>query len=161
MKTSFTTFEICHILHIPWRRFREWQDRGFMEPSIKAADGAGSKALFSIDDLRLCAVALTLIDSGTPRDHSFFWAKEIITTKNFWNRDYLTFKVRFIRKVERVNGRTGKADKKRLDLFAGLEISTENFRNISLKSGLDAPDILLVLNLKKIKEQISAAVGVK
>jgi hypothetical protein len=67
LKSEFSTFDITTALNIPRGRLREWMNFGFVKPSV-SAEGAGTKAIFTFNDV--CAVALfrNLIDFGFSRD---------------------------------------------------------------------------------------------
>lgn len=47
---KYSTFDIVKGLGIARERLREWMTRGFVVPSVQA-DGVGTKALFSIEDV--------------------------------------------------------------------------------------------------------------
>ena len=55
MKSEFTTFDIIKALNIKRGRLRQWQNLGFVKPSIKKPEGQGTKALFSYEDVLFIA----------------------------------------------------------------------------------------------------------
>jgi DNA-binding transcriptional MerR regulator len=66
MKDEFTTFDIIKALKIPRERLREWMKLGFIKPTI-AADGQGTKALFSRQDAYRVELFRRLIQIGLQR----------------------------------------------------------------------------------------------
>jgi DNA-binding transcriptional MerR regulator len=48
---EFTTFQVAKILGVSRSSLQQWLDFGFIEPSISAAEGRGTKNLFSREDL--------------------------------------------------------------------------------------------------------------
>jgi hypothetical protein len=62
MKDELTTFHIINTLGIDRGRLREWMKEGFILPSIKKADGVGTKALFDRIDIVALVLFKQLID---------------------------------------------------------------------------------------------------
>jgi hypothetical protein len=62
MRDEFTTFDIINKLGIPRGRLREWMNEGFILPSLQAADGVGTKALFDRVDIYALVVFKHLIE---------------------------------------------------------------------------------------------------
>ncbi|MBW1716551.1 MAG: hypothetical protein JRJ77_12135 [Deltaproteobacteria bacterium] len=77
MQEKYSTLDICKILDIPRERFREWQVRGFIEPSIQKAEGQGTKALFSRFDLYYIALFKHLIEKcRLPRENAAIFLRK-------------------------------------------------------------------------------------
>jgi len=66
MKNEFTTFDIIKALDIPRERLREWLKRGFIKPN-QAAEGQGTKAIFTRSDVYAVALFERLIEHGITR----------------------------------------------------------------------------------------------
>ncbi len=64
----FTTFQVSKGLGIKYGRLREWIDRGYVEPSIQKAAGAGTRSIFSLFDVYLVKLFDFLIDRGFSRE---------------------------------------------------------------------------------------------
>jgi hypothetical protein len=67
MKEEFSTLDIVKGMGIPRERLREWMTRGFISPSIQAAQGQGTKALFSRADLYRIGLFKYLVERGFMR----------------------------------------------------------------------------------------------
>ena len=61
MIANFTTFFIIKALGIPRERLQDWMNRGFITPTI-AADGKGTKALFTLNDIYGISLFETLLN---------------------------------------------------------------------------------------------------
>ena len=70
MDKSFTTFEIAKMLKIDRNLLAQWLMRGYISPSVKRAQGLGSKNLFSLQDLYNICLFQQLIDSGIAREEA-------------------------------------------------------------------------------------------
>jgi hypothetical protein len=68
MKTGYSTLDIVRTLGIPRERLREWLNRGFITPGIQQANGAGTKALFGLEDLYRIMLFKQLVESGISRE---------------------------------------------------------------------------------------------
>ena len=66
-ETEFTTFDIQKKLGIPIGRLKEWTKRGFITPSIQKANGRGTKAIFSREDLSYIVSFNLLVNRGFSR----------------------------------------------------------------------------------------------
>jgi hypothetical protein len=80
MENEFSTLDIVKALKIPRERLRDWMNRSFIDPSVPA-DGQGTKAIFSLQDVYGVALFQALINSGFNRETSsrfvkFFMEKE-------------------------------------------------------------------------------------
>ena len=63
---EFSTFDIVKALEIPRERLRDWMNRGFVIPTQKA-QGQGTKAIFSREDVYAVALFQNLIQRGFKR----------------------------------------------------------------------------------------------
>ena len=61
---EFTTFQVAKILGVSRSSVQQWLDSGFIEPSILAAEGRGTKNLFSREDLYRIAMFRALSRAG-------------------------------------------------------------------------------------------------
>lgn len=82
MKDEYTTFDIIKKLNIPRERLRQWMVRGYIEPSIRKADGVRIKALFSREDVYKIALFKKLIELGFNRQRASrfiksFWSDQV------------------------------------------------------------------------------------
>jgi len=66
MRNEFSTFDIVNALGIPFGRLREWINEGFIKPNIPA-EGAGTKAIFTRDDVYGVALFKSLVEFGMKR----------------------------------------------------------------------------------------------
>jgi DNA-binding transcriptional MerR regulator len=66
MKDNFSTFDVLKIFKISRPRLREWMVRGFIKPTIPA-NGQGTKALFTKEDIYKIALFIRLIKVGFKR----------------------------------------------------------------------------------------------
>jgi hypothetical protein len=66
MKIEFTTFDVSKLFRIDRTRLQEWIDAGFFTPSQKA-EGKGTKALFTVNDLYRLRLFIWLLDIGKSR----------------------------------------------------------------------------------------------
>ena len=73
---EFSTFDIIKALKIPRERLRDWMNRGFIIPTEKA-QGQGTKAIFSREDVYAVALFQNLIQRGFKR-------KEASNIVNHW-----------------------------------------------------------------------------
>jgi len=64
---SYTTFALVKALSIPRHTLQSWLDLGFITPSIKKAEGIGTKALFTLDDIYVVALFRELLGVGVDR----------------------------------------------------------------------------------------------
>lgn len=59
---GYTTFQIIKALNIPRERLKGWMEKGFVKPSLRQAQGKGTKALFSLLDVYSLALFKHLIE---------------------------------------------------------------------------------------------------
>jgi len=74
VEQTFSTFDVLKILDIKRERLREWVNRGFIIPTVRAK-GLGSKAVFSMVDIYKIAVFKKLVESGVQRRRAAEWVK--------------------------------------------------------------------------------------
>jgi len=74
MKNTFSTFEIIKVLGIPRERLREWLKRDFIKPTI-SADGQGTKAVFTRQDVYGIELFRQLLERGLARDKARIFVK--------------------------------------------------------------------------------------
>jgi hypothetical protein len=65
-RDEFTTFDIIKALGIPRERLQDWINRGFIKPTIPA-EGKGTKAIFTRDDIYRIELFQKLIGMGLNR----------------------------------------------------------------------------------------------
>lgn len=89
MRNEFSRFDLAKILHVTHERIKDWQDRGFISPSIKLSRGQGDKNIFSREDVYTIAAFKFLVTQwGISRKK----AKEMVKTLS-WNPDDIVFKL--------------------------------------------------------------------
>ena len=64
---EYSTFDIIRILDIPRERLQDWMNRNFIIPSIRKAEGKGTKNVFSRNDLYGIELFSFLINNGIKR----------------------------------------------------------------------------------------------
>ena len=67
MRNEFSTLDIVKAIDIPRERLRDWMNRGFISPSI-SAEGQGTKAVFTRDDIYGIALFRNLVGYGFSRE---------------------------------------------------------------------------------------------
>jgi hypothetical protein len=68
MKESFSTFEVCKIVGVKYQRLRTWIDSGFIQPSIRRAEGIGDRTAFSAHDLLVLVIFVELLAEKFSRE---------------------------------------------------------------------------------------------
>lgn len=68
MESGFTTFDIVKIVELKIDRQKDWLNRGFIQASVQAASGAGTKNIFSRNDVYAIALFKQMVESGISRD---------------------------------------------------------------------------------------------
>lgn len=63
----FSTFDITKMTGLNRERLRAWMDKGFIVPSI-SANGVGTKALFTKNEVVKIGMLRNMIDLGFKRD---------------------------------------------------------------------------------------------
>ena len=61
---GFTAKQVVALTGVPYKRLDSWAKSGFLIPSIAAADGTGSRRLYSFQDLITLRTAKLLRDAG-------------------------------------------------------------------------------------------------
>ena len=61
---GFTAKQVVTLTGVPYKRLDSWANSGFLIPSIAAADGIGSRRLYSFQDLITLRTAKLLRDAG-------------------------------------------------------------------------------------------------
>ncbi|MCL4449111.1 MAG: MerR family transcriptional regulator [Actinobacteria bacterium] len=61
---SFSGPQVCKIVNISYRQLDYWATTGLLTPSIKDANGSGSRRLYSYEDLLELKVIKRLLDAG-------------------------------------------------------------------------------------------------
>ena len=69
MKRTYTAKDIAK-LGIKRERMKNWLERGFVRPSIKTANGAGTRNIFSRCDLYAIMLFRSLVCHGFSRENS-------------------------------------------------------------------------------------------
>jgi hypothetical protein len=67
MRDEFSTLDIVKALKIPRERIRDWMNRGFVTATV-SAEGQGTKAIFTRDDVYGVALFRRLVDYGFSRE---------------------------------------------------------------------------------------------
>lgn len=80
MKDSYSTTEVCDILHLNIGRFREWLNGGYITPSVQQAKGVGTKNLFSCLDLLQIKAFKILLEVGMKREDASDYAANWIAS---------------------------------------------------------------------------------
>lgn len=62
MRAEYSRLEAADLTGIDRHRLQDWQQRGYITPSIQTATGTGTKNLFSVSDLYLIRVFRYLVD---------------------------------------------------------------------------------------------------
>ena len=67
---SFTTPQVAEIVELPQRKLLSFLERGYVQPSVRQADGHGSRRLWNFEDIIRCTVIkrLLALSVGTIRD---------------------------------------------------------------------------------------------
>jgi MerR HTH family regulatory protein len=86
MIKGYSTIEIQKALNIPRERFRSWDKEGYVRPTI-AAQGQGTKAVYTLDRVYCVALFLSLLNRGFSRKVSSdlvegFWLLSFDTRRN-------------------------------------------------------------------------------
>lgn len=76
MKHHFSTLEICKALDIPRERLRDWMNRDFIIPTVRAT-GQGTKAEFNRNDAYIVALFEFLLDYGMDRETSASFLRDL------------------------------------------------------------------------------------
>jgi DNA-binding transcriptional MerR regulator len=79
---EFSTFDIMKILSIPRERLRDWMNRGFIVPT-KKAQGYGTKAVFSQEDVYKVGLFKKLLEMGFKRKKAAVIIKQWPPNINF------------------------------------------------------------------------------
>lgn len=69
MRNEFSTFDIVKALRIPRERLREWMNRDFIKPT-RSADGQGTRAVFTRQDVYGIELFRQFIERGLARDQA-------------------------------------------------------------------------------------------
>jgi DNA-binding transcriptional MerR regulator len=67
MDEQFYTSDVTRITGVKRNRLQVWLDRGWIIPSIKKAQGQGSRNIFGLHDLYVIALFKKLVGIGVPR----------------------------------------------------------------------------------------------
>lgn len=86
MIKGYSTLQIQKALNIPRERFRSWDKEGYVRPTI-AAQGQGTKAIYTLDRVYCVALFQSLLNRGFSRKISSdlvegFWLVSFDTRKN-------------------------------------------------------------------------------
>jgi len=75
LKPEYSTFDVAKGLKIERGRFREWVVNGYIKPSVKAA-GAGTRAVFTLNDVYMTALFRHLLEYGFNRSTAGSFVKQ-------------------------------------------------------------------------------------
>ena len=172
MQTEFTTSDIGKALGIPRERLKDWMNLGYVRPKIPA-EGAGTKAIFSIQDLYKICLFQHLLNHGFRRDH----ASEIV---NFFeervlpNDSYLIIRYNTMDEEGAVASRAAnpvsQESRAIIDLRTGIAV-IQNDKD-ALRSAWGAPiqahdpenggenwDHMVLINIKNIRSRVEKVVA--
>ena len=79
---KYSTFDIGKAFGIPRERFRDWMNRGFIDPSVKA-EGQGTKAGFSTYDAYGIGLFMKLLEKGFKRKQASELAKQFVEARQY------------------------------------------------------------------------------
>ena len=82
MKNEFSTFDIVKTLGIPKGRLREWIVADFVQPTVPA-EGPGTKAVFTRDDVYLVEFFRFLVSRGFRREEAAWCLKALNEKSEF------------------------------------------------------------------------------
>lgn len=91
MSDQFSTLDIVKALKIPRERLRDWMSRDFIIPTEKA-QGQGTKALFSREDVYAVALFQNLINKGFKRKDASHLVNDILHLDAIEIITYLIFR---------------------------------------------------------------------
>ncbi len=170
MKTEFTTTDIAAALKIPRERHKDWMIERFdVGPTVKAR-GAGTKAVYTIQDLYAISLFQNLLDAGFKRKE----ANEIVgiyKKRQNQKSDYLLIRYtegdseayvdqssdpgegRLV--VDLVTGSTARHDPKR-GLVTGWGAPVE--AHDPNRGGQDW-DRIVAINLRRVRQRVDQAVS--
>ncbi|WP_041280595.1 MerR family transcriptional regulator [Desulfosudis oleivorans] len=66
-RTAYTTTDLWKVLGINIDKCKDWLKKGYIKPNLGAADGRGTKNLFSLYDLYAIGLFQELVAKGFPR----------------------------------------------------------------------------------------------
>ena len=181
-QSTYTTFFIKEKLGIKVDRLKDWMKRGYIIPSIKEADGTGTKNIFSLDDLYLIKLFEYLADKkGFSRSDA---EQRIRSIKIYLNvaDDYDRIKKTKLNDEGLKKIRDKWKDLSKIDflVFYWIEDEKEVSKTLNTPLKVDAvilqkesanesPEIdwegffksddILIVNFKKIRKQVDTAVG--
>ncbi|MCX5804183.1 MAG: hypothetical protein NTU69_11750 [Proteobacteria bacterium] len=172
-RTEFTTYDIQKALNLPRERFRDWINRGFVAPSV-AAEGSGTKAIFTIQDVYGVALFRDLIEHGYSRDVASDYVKAFMKqlkkekdNPDYEKTAYILYRV-FVREGKEVDEalllRPGAW---KIDLESGnIDWALTNPKFKKIFDSIDPPPIknkdwhvLHVVNFEALRKEVDAALA--
>ena len=159
---DYTTTDITRAIGIPRERLKDWMTLGFVKPTIPA-EGAGTKAVFRIEDLYGLQLFQHLLSNGFKRKE----AAEIVSnlSRKIGSGQYLIAKASDgDLSVEILP--TGENGRPIVDLLSG--VSTWHHGEGGLKSRWGAPieahdekewDHIIIVNIGRIRRLVDQAVA--
>lgn len=152
-KEKYSTFDIIEIFNIKIDRLKDWIIRGYISPSIQRASGQGTKNIFSKFDLYLIALFKFLISRGFSRDDA---AERIEMLRQYKKKtiamaDYLMIGGKY-------KDNWPERDLKRME-FNPKVMAFKSIQEVRIPGKFVDCDDLLIVNFRKIREQIDLLAG--
>lgn len=135
----YSTFDVCRIVGVSKERFREWIIREYVRPS-RPADGQGTRAEFSINDVYRIAIFKNLIENGFSREKASKYIKSM-TKDNLDNINSIMF----------IQHNVGSSDSK----IECLPLSEIDEIQTSIIEASPDWDSFFIVNLQKIKKAVT------
>lgn len=153
MKNEFSTFDVIKALKIPRERLRQWMNLGFIKPTI-AADGQGTKAIFTRQDAYRIELFQKLLEIGLQRKLAgqFIEKYDEPRGNHRWGESYL---------VIRLGARTNR-DEDKYGTYFTKYIASDDQKIDLVKGFIDDEDIaadfdeqwdyIQIINLKRLEK---------
>ncbi|MBT4485358.1 MAG: hypothetical protein HOC71_16960 [Candidatus Latescibacteria bacterium] len=165
---DFSTFDIIRIFDIPRERLQDWINRGYIFPSLKTAEGKGTKNIFSHWDLYGIELFQRLIISGHMREIASIYYKSWVamqsksTIESFKKWKYLICLTSPIKPSEysAQNIKISNSGKCKVDKFSNLRVVMTN--NINLEEFIvDCHnwESINIINIEEIFNTVDKKVG--
>ena len=100
---TFTTFQIMKILGLPRERLKDWMDKGYVIPSIRKADGVGTKNIFDLVDVYGIALFMHFLSQGLIRTFAAEYTRSCLALIRDKGRHWLSYKTVLVMAVKALN----------------------------------------------------------
>lgn len=94
MKTTYSTFEICEVLELPYERFRQWQRKGDVTSMVEA-QGQGSRAALSRQDAYRIEQYRRLVELGYKRSVAAQFINEL-KDEDLEKNNYVVYSIEIV-----------------------------------------------------------------